>query len=220
MTTTWGNFRDDLVRTVLKDSAGAEPRWSDAELLGYANLGLDDISVNMAFMRMAALPTATATAVFQLPQDCCRVEYVLWKEEGVTTFLKDTTPLPGYEWGDGMDNGYIVHWPEEDQLTLMQDTHTGVTLQVIYAAYRAHLTGDTSVLPFGTHQWLEEALLYYTGYLAHLREGVGRAALEQWSSKPELLVGNPLNVEAEMWLKAYERVLRNAKPGTNIRMYK
>jgi hypothetical protein len=208
---------------MLKDTESPEsPRWTDAELLAYANLAVDDLSVNVALARLATLSTATATAVFALPQDLVRVDFVTWEEVGVTTFLKEVKPHPGDAWDssdESIENGWLPHWPVEGQLTLVQTPTSAVTLRVLYSAYREHMTDAASVLPIGAQQWMEEALAFYTCYLAHMREAVGRASLEQWSSKPENIVGNPLLVEALAWLQGYERLLRNAKPLTSLRTY-
>ena len=44
----WATYRDDVLRPLLKDTLASNYNWSDAELLQYANWGLEDLSVDLA----------------------------------------------------------------------------------------------------------------------------------------------------------------------------
>jgi hypothetical protein len=216
MATTWGTFRS-TVRSLLKDTTGDVLRWSDAELLDYANLAIDDLSVNVPLTKLVALPMTPVSAIFELPADLCRVDYLLFTQDETITILGEVKPRQGDQWNEPAQ-GYMIHWPEEDRLTVLGEI-AGYTLDLYYSAYRPHMTGADSVLPFGTQRWMEQSCAFYICYLAHMREGVGRASLEQWSAKPENIVGNPLLVEARAWLDAYQRTIREGRPAANIRTY-
>jgi hypothetical protein len=76
-----------------------------------------------------------------------------------------------------------------------------------YDAILPELTSDADEIPIGRYRWAYMALGCFMAYCAELRDGVSRAQLEQWAQKTDANVGNPLNVNAAEWLKAYNRLV-------------
>jgi hypothetical protein len=206
--TTWASFRDDTLRALLKDTV-ATYRWTDTELLQYANWGITDICRRMPQTKSWTL-TGTGPA-HTLPEDFAALNWLSYSDGSTQFFIEELTPHTGDTWDfatpDTGSNpwGWVLDYPEEGYLYITRLAGSG-SYTASYEALRAVIT-DSSTLPFSRHRWLEWALACYVGYCAHLREGVGRASLEQWAQRPDLPVGNPLNVEAREWLQAYQRIL-------------
>ena len=213
--TTWATFRDTLLRPLLKDAQSltdleVTPKWTDAELLAYANLALADISGYAP-----RLSYATATGVdgtrteFDLPTDMISLETV----QVDTLVLLEYEVQPGQALpGTRQSIMYMVDWPEEGTLTFTKAPTSGSTVTIFYSAYRSSIVEETDAMPVDRHQWIEQAIALYSAFLAHLREGVGTASLEQWKGRQDLNVGNPLNLEAREFLAQYQRVIRDNRP--------
>ena len=224
MATTWLTFRDTILRPMLKDDVGLQTnRWSNGELLAYANFGLDDLSLVAPQCAWTLLSGDGVTATFALPEAAHALDYVTWLEDDLLLFVPEYAPTPGdrrVPLPDATANPeYLMDWPATGLVTFTRAPTTAETVTLYYSAYWPRLLDESSVLPFGAARWLELALVAYCCYVGHLREGVGRASLEQWATKPELLVGNPLNLEAREWLLTYERLVRLAKAPSHVRTY-
>lgn len=219
--TIWATFRDTLVRPLLKD-AGAltDPeitaKWTDAELLAYANLALDDLSNSAPLYTYAAATGVDgSTAQFALPDDLLALDSVTLNN----VFLEEYEPVPGRALpGTSSPTYFLLDWPQEGLLTLTRAPAAGSALVLHYSAWRGHLVDAASELPVGHQRWLEQALAMYVCYLAHLREGVGAASLEQWKGRQDLNVGNPLNLQAREFLAQYQRLVRENRP-REVRTY-
>jgi hypothetical protein len=215
MATTWVTFRDTLVRPLLKD-AGAlvdsevSPKWTDEELMAYANMALDDISGSCPEPCYVVVTGTNGTLVeFSLPDDLLSLDAVQWD----TQVLQEYEAEPGRVIpGTTKPPMYMVDWPSEGSITFTRAPSATQVVTLFYSAYRQHIVGDNSTLPVGRHRWMEQAIALYIGFLAHLREGVGTANLEQWKSRQDLNVGNPLNVEAREFLLQYQRLVRENRP--------
>lgn len=206
----WGTYRDTILRSLLKDnlSGTTTRKWSDAELLSYANWALADLATVALSTVSCSLTGAGPSHV--LPADYGALESIVLIENDRTIVLEPFSFAAGtmldFDLGapDGTsDAGYLLDWPQEGYITI-SPARAGSSYTLVYSAALADIAADADVLPFtGSRRWLAQAVACYVGYCAHLREGVGRAALEQWSQRPDLAVKNPLNAEAEQWLKAY-----------------
>lgn len=206
--TAWADLRDDMLRPLLKDTKTTK-KWSDEELLGYANWALDDLSTQVPLVCQTTFAADASTTAFDLPTDFISVVAVIQAE----------TPLPRYDWEPGTclrtsdtdEMGYFLDHPETGQLTFTTAPTADVTL--VYNAYLPHMTAEGD-LPIGRFRWMEEAIAFYACYLAHMRQGVSAASLEQWKTKRDLDVGNPLNLEAREWRLRYEqKVAANLRGG-------
>ena len=224
MTTTWLTFRDTILRPMLKDDVGLQTnRWTNAELLTYANFGLDDLAMLAPRSTWDLVQGDGVTATFALPETSHALDYVTWLADDQLLIIEEYLPAPGDRRlpmpDDQAEREYLVDWPAAGLVTFTRAPAISDVVTLYCSSYWPHLVDVTSILPFGRAQWMELALVAYCAYLAHLREGVGRASLEQWSTKPENMVGNPLNLEAREWLLTYERIVRNAKTPSHVRTY-
>jgi hypothetical protein len=209
--TTWATFRDSLLRPILKDDgcltdAEIIPKWKDAELMSYGNLAIDDVSAFCPEISYAEATGVDGTRTeFQLPDDLLQLDAVLVGGMPV----EECEPMPGKALpGVSSARMYILDWPREGYVTFTKAPTSGSTVAWYYSGYREHITADGDLLPIGRFRWLEQAITMYIGFLAHTREGVGAASLEQWKGRQDLNVGNPLNLEAREFLLQYQRIVR------------
>jgi hypothetical protein len=209
----WGTYRDDVIRYTLKDTLSSNYNWSDAELLQYANWGLAALSDIVPILSSCTLTGSGPT--YTLPADFNALNSVILAEDSQTTVLQPfdlyVKPYLPFTTPDSYSEaGYLLHYPTEGMLYISPYRASG-SYALRYFAYLTELTVDNQELQFTYRRWLSQALAYYIGYCAHLREGVGRAALEQWSQRPDLLVKNPLNAEAAEFFKAYKQLISDHK---------
>lgn len=238
MTLTWAQLRDGILRPLLKDPN--KQVWSDSELMNYANFGLDHLSVHeprtaqadysiingalwLHLNGVGAEVTATApmSGCYQTPEDMHNLVRVVWVSTDAMYMVPSLGALDAFDQGSGLDFAqshvdaeplaYLADWPREGWLWLTRPLTSSTTLRLVYGARRKHIENADSVIDIGHHHWMREAVTCYTCYMAHLRQGVGRANLEQWAQKPDLDVGNPLNAEAREWYMAYKRLLNEAR---------
>jgi hypothetical protein len=208
---TWANFRDNTVRYLLRDT-GSTKRWSDAELLQYVNWAIADLSRVVPELKSMELTGSGPS--FTLPEDFQTINRVTLVDSAAasTFFVPKLDLYDDSEWpfaapdDDTSPWGYLLDWPSEGSIYITRLKDAG-TYTLYYYAVRAELSADNAVLPFGRQRWTQMALACYICYVAHLRQGVSRANLEQYAQRPDLPVGNPLNVEAREWLVAYNRLL-------------
>ena len=211
--TTWASYRDSTLRYLLKDTV-ATYRWADAELLQYANWGVTDLCRKMPQIKSWTLTGSGPS--YALPEDFAALNWLTYSDNSTQQFIEEINPRGGDVWNFNTPTsysepfGYVIDYPEEGYLYITRLPGTGA-FTANYEALRAVITAGDN-LPLGRHRWLEWALACYVAYCAHLREGVGRASLEQWAQKPDLPVGNPLNAEAREWLLAYQRILAENTP--------
>lgn len=227
MSVTWTVALPRLRTAYLKDPLGK--KWDDDVLLTYCNRALADLSGHVPMPKSYTLVAATGIAnAYTLPDDLHSIEAVIWPtglsvangwdRSGVLVYPEAITAES--------DISYLLDWPNEGLLTLTCIPPGAVTLY--YGAYRPVVTAFVPVdppvplppdyeapvespLPFGRYAWMEGALCSYIAMLAHLREGVTTAMLEQFKVKNDLNVGNPLNAEArEWWIQYYRIVTENA----------
>jgi len=207
----WGDYRDDVVRYLLKDTVDPY-QWTDEELLGYANWGIADLCRTAPTLKSYSLTGAGPTYTLPTDFDTLRSITIVNSTGGTTHFLAQLNPLEDEDWDfDTPDTGsspwgYILDWPDEDEVYVSRLLDTGDALTLYYWGLRDEMALDTDELPFSRHRWMYQALAYYIGYVAHIRQSVGRAGLEQWSQRPDLPVGNPLSAEAREFLTAYNRL--------------
>jgi hypothetical protein len=211
----WGTYRDDVIRYALKDTLSSNYNWSDAELLQYANWGLIALSDIVPVLASCALTGGGPS--YALPADFNTLNSVLLAENSQTTVLQPfdlyAKPYLSFTTPDSYSEpGYLLHYPAEGTLYISPYRSSG-SYTLRYFANLAEITSEGQELQLAYRRWLSQALAYYIGYCAHLREGVGRAALEQWSQRPDLMVKNPLNAEAAEFFKAYKQLVADHREG-------
>lgn len=206
--TSWTDYLGNFLRHLLKDTAST-PYVSDAVMLVLANQALSVMGEDVG---VAASETLSgAGPAYTLPADFTTLRYLeRTSSDGAITYLRPAQLRPGDERRDTTSTdpaNFLLHWPAQGSLTLLSTPDTGNTYVIYYnAAYEAiEADGD---LPFVG--WEEVALAMLTSYLAMASEASGRARLEQWSTAPEIKVGNPLREQARWFKKEYESyVARN-----------
>jgi len=201
----WSELRAQIY-VLLKDDG---TRWTQADMLVLANIALRQIGAACAKPAYAEL-TIGSDELITLPTDCLAVSQIVVDD----LVLRNYQPDEG-EYVDGLSEVALLDWPTLGRAWL--PGYGGRTARLFYQASWGQIADDSSTIDFGRYGFLYEAMAAYVCYLAHMREGVTRASLEQWSIRPENVVGNPLLIEARAWLEAYERILRVGLPGTALR---
>ena len=174
----WSDIRSEL-RVLLRDPDSK--RWSDDDLLQFFNSALGAIST--WYPRLNTQDIAAETVKVALPPSFISVR--------------------GIRAGSDLYNelGYGSPWYTVDSMYLyLSENANGVT--AVFAEEYDRVTNDSDdvALPAAVRDAAEK----YACYAAQLPYGVTRAQLAQWPAPGEPKVGNPLNVEADMWYKAYE----------------
>ena len=222
--TTWAGMRDTWLRYMLKDLVPASYRWSQAELLVYANAALDNLSATFPYEKTATITALAATYTYALPEDFRALDAVQWPSnqvngayEYVSAFqTKDQTwPYMGSSGAAAPTLFYMLGYPDETHITFTRVPPSSLTLY--YRAWRTHLVADGDTLPFGSQWWMAEALVYYVAYQCYLRDAGPRAEMAQWAEKPELSMVNPLADQAEVWRRQYARLVQENQNRTYTR---
>lgn len=108
--------------------------------------------------------------------------------------------------------GFIVNYPIRGKFYLPRES-AGATFTFYYGAWcDDELEEDDDTYDMGNDGWSEQAVLAYAAYLAFNPSSAMRAFLEQWSRKGDLNVGNPLEEEANRWLRLYQSLLDEFAP--------
>jgi hypothetical protein len=103
--------------------------------------------------------------------------------------------------------GYLIDWPTESGLYLPR-APLSTTFTLYYGAYCDDwLTDDADTFDLGRNRWGELAVYAYAAYLAFNPASARRAQLEQWASKKDQNVDNPLEQEAKRWRGLYNDLL-------------
>jgi hypothetical protein len=203
---TWGAFRDGTLRILLADPP-AISKFKNPDLLSFMNLAIIELSQYGPAIKQTALTPTGTTYQFALPADMLALYAVRWDQ-----YILDPLDITKYPVPNPINLGsepisYLLHWPTEGYITFIRIPKVGTNLAIRYGSHRTPLAGDSDAMPFGPYRWMEEAAAHYVGYLAHVMLSVGRASLEQWSERPENVVGNPLADEAKFFLDQYRRVV-------------
>lgn len=217
MSVLWSDALTRIRTAFVKDPDSK--KWTDAVLLIFANVALDDLSSYLPMAKKATLVANGTNYAFSLPTDLRTVNAVVWGNGTMVLPAIDMASRTGLiyrlpeEITTDSELGYLLDWPEEDKITFTCIPSEDVSLY--YGAYRPHIvTGGTPAptLPIGRHAWMEPALYCYVAMLCHEREGVTAAMLEQYKVRQDLNVGNPLNVEAREWWIQYKRLVDGNAP--------
>jgi hypothetical protein len=198
---TWAELRAQT-RALLQDTDSASYNWSDDELLDYANWALDDLSGEVPKVAKTTLTSDDTTTEFALPAGY--IKLIAANMNGV--FLPAVRPGPDANKVKVIS--YMLHYPEENYISFTEAPTEDVVLT--YHAQRTAIALATDTVDVSGN-WMLQAIAFYCGYLAHMREGVPRASLEQWATKRDLPVGNPLNLEAMQMLSQYKRLVSEHK---------
>jgi len=207
---TWTDFRDSFLRYVLSDTA-TSPFTDNATLLVFANQALSVLSEEVGLASYDDLSGAGPT--YDLPADFVKAKLLEMTYNDEIEYLSEIVIRPGdvrrNTTGTRPDN-FLVHWPSNGSLSLFSTPDTDYAYRLHYYASFPVIAADGS-LPFGTEAWLEVALAMYTGYLIMGGNASGRARLAQWSTAPEVKVGNPLEVQANWFYNQFLNLVSRHK---------
>lgn len=225
----WSTLRDDFIRVELKDTGGSE-KWSDAELLAWAQMGMRDISKQMPITKQLALTPTSGTRSYVLTMTD-RTGPILLVEHPDGIFLEKMNYKPGtstwyphapayllkgyMEVGDGW---WEMRVGDDDTLFLTQDPDTEYDITVHYSAQRNIPTLDASAIDLWDNDL--EILEAFVCWRAYLRVGGQDASLSRWSEKSGKRDDNPLNPQARAWKQRYEDLLADREPLPFIRLYR
>lgn len=202
MTLTWGVFREQVRRSILKDDD--HKKWTDEQLLDFTNWALD------AFCSHTAVATATSyvcdgsQSVYDLPENIYepvdRAGSVTLEEGGAVQYL-----APVY-YTIGMNiktqQGFYT-WPA-NVLNCVVAPDKGKTLVVRYYAYYNHPSQDSDLITIPI--FAQSALAYLVGAHALSSFGTRESMMAQYRTRPE--AGTPedhsLRQMQQWYLQMYE----------------
>lgn len=218
----WSALRS-LCRSALNDTSSS-PKWSDAELLAYAQLGMRDISRHLPIHKKQAITTVANQKNYTLATD--RVGDILLVEHPDGVFLEtiDYKPgtsryfprLPGY-----LIKGYVTvgdGWYVLDNiLWLTQDPDTSDDITVWYSAQRDIMALDADVVDLWDND--VEILVSFVLWKAYVRVAGQDSLLSRWKDKGRR-DDNPLKPVWELHKDRYEELIAEREEKPVIQLYR
>lgn len=208
MTLTWGDFRTQIRRSILKDPDSAN--WSNDSLLDFCWWALDAFAAHTAAVTSVEYTGVTDTTEYALPEN----QYESIESAGLVYLRAQSgakTYLPAYSEPDRTDKDIYFEEIPAGNLVLSSAPSTGQVLCVRYFAYWNRPTTDSDTID--TPIWSHKALAHLIGAYAMTGHGVVSANIGQWddrtdSGQPE---NNPLRVQQKWLMEVYEReIFRHA----------
>lgn len=218
MTTTWEDFRDGLLRSVLGDLKDPNrqdlaPTFDDDLLLSLANAALSVLSREVGPIQVVSWEGDGQTTAFNLPTDYVASITVMDHQQNLVKPMSADSSFNLRGVGSNQAQpGFLLHWPTTRKITFLRPIPSDVSYSMRYRAFWPQITGDEYVMSFGIWDWLALALALYVSYLAYTAEAGKRALLEQWATRPELQVDNPLEQQAEYFFRQYDRLIHAHNP--------
>lgn len=225
----WSALRDDFIRHELHD-IGDTKKWSDAELLAWAQMGMRDISTRLSITKQLALTPASAVRNYILTMTD-RVGAILLVEHPDGVFLEKMNYKPGTSrWHPriasaslrGVTQAGNGWWEmrvgDDDVLYLTQDPILSYDITVHYAAQRNVPSEDTSAIDLWDNDM--EILVAFVCWRAFLRIGGQDASLSRWAEKPGKRDDNPLIPAWKAWKWRYDELLAEREPRPFRRLYR
>lgn len=198
-------LRSEL-QTFLKDAAAK--KWETSDL---------DVFINKAIVQWTTdLPIASSVEYavtgeheYALPSNAVSVRWVRGYFENASNqeFIAPMQIGPGTWIALDEPRRFIVQFPTEEQFYLAR-LPSGTSFTLYYGAVHDELVGDTDTLDLRLQRWGELAVVSYAAHLAYLPYAASRARLEQWATKQDLNVNNPLMEQALAWLEKYEDLMK------------
>lgn len=211
---TWEAFRDGLCRSVLGDVANparpTQTRFSDDLLLTFANAALLHLARTHGPLASSTI-TGTGGVTYDIPADALGVVSILnaqgqfVKRVDVQNAIDNKLDMRGVSGGPQV--AYLSNWPSTGSLTFVRPIPANEVYTLSCRTAWTPLAEDDDMPDFFGAPWLELALAFYIGYLAYVAEAAKRSALEQWATRPDMLVDNPLEQQASYYRDQYERLL-------------
>ena len=204
--------RSDLrsaLRLMIQDS-GTQNDVSDEA----ANLAINQAIVahttEVPFAAEYEYTTATGVHEFTLPDYFVYAAYVrgYFISTNRLQFIEEIEEADWLSyWKDTQEPvGFRVNFPSQDKLYLPR-APLSEPITFYYGVSRPELAEDTDAVDLASRAWSKEAILLYAAYRAFEYLSSARARLEQWATKIDQRVDNPLEQEAKRWLAEYTRLV-------------
>lgn len=217
----WETLRDGLLRSILGDAKdevdpSIQTNFSDAQLLLWWNAAQTVVSQTAGPISSFDLVGDSVKTAFALPDDYVGSPLIQDTKE---RFLKVMDISAGSQLSQSRAYtseaaAYVIHWPSSGYIYLSRAIPVGETWIMRYRARWPDISVVTPVPPeveaeisFYPWNWISLAVSFYVGYLAYTAEAGRRALLEQFATRPELLVDNPLEQQAQWYWQQYQRLL-------------
>lgn len=208
--TTWGEYRTQLRRSVLKDPN--QVTWSDDILRDLMGWALDTFCAHTAVATGMTYSAVTGTTV-AIPDN------VFGDLEATGLVYLQTTPIQVAEpqfFQDQSPKGttyFYSLWGNQ----LVFNAAPGCDVTLRYFAYydRPVLDSDVVACP----QWAESALTYLIGAYALTSIGVQSANISQWDEKGNE-ENNALRAQQKYFMGLYEDALRRHSPQDRKNFYR
>lgn len=210
-TITRANLRAQL-RIQLEDTDTSSPKWDDDTLNQCLNWA---ITLHTTELPFAAYTSVSASGnEYELPALGVAIHLIRGLfGDSESTFIRaaERDDFVGV-WTTGDEpKCFITDFPEEGSYYLPYAPTGDFTLY--YGIRRAEMDDDEDTYDYGERAWTIPAICYLAGSHAFDPKSASRAGLEQWASKIDLNVDNPLDQESKRWYERYRtQMLTYAQP--------
>lgn len=200
------------LRIALEDEDPNTPKWSDSTLNQCLNWA---ITLHTSELPFSAQQSFEASGnQYELPDLAVKIFRVFGPfGDGQDRFIKSATrdAFTGI-WVAGEEPiCFVEDFPEDGYFYLPYAPTSDFTLY--YGTRRDELTDDATALNLGRRAWSVVAIVTLAGAAAFDPKAASRANLEQWASKVDQRVDNPLDQEAARRYHRYEELmLKYAQP--------
>ena len=202
---TWGNFRSQIQRSILKDEGAIT--WSTTALLDCLGWALDLFVSHTAAVTSTTIEPETDEVTYDLPSnlfespDSAGAVYTV---SGTSrTYFKPLFLNPEVE----LEEGFYIQGSE---ITFLQAPTE--TINLLYYAYYNKPASDSDVI--GVPNWALAPLANLVGYFAMSKEARASANLQRFREDPEkgTPLDNPIIQQQDQFWKLYEQQLARFHP--------
>ncbi len=188
----------------------AAKKWATDDLNTMINMAIVQWTTDVPIASSTPYDVVTNQHEYDLPGNAACVYFVrgYFETTAEQEFLAPMQLTPGAWPTLNEPRRYIVGFPIDGQFYLPR-LPLGTSFTLHYGAVHNELATDQDLLDLRLCRWGEQAVVFYTCYLAHLPYAASRARLQQWARRPDIDVGNPLAEEAGRWLERYNDLLRD-----------
>jgi hypothetical protein len=212
MNMTWGQLREQVRRSILRDDiVGQVPRWDDFELKDFCHFALKELAVHTAIATATSVPAASGTE-FPMPSNLFdtldKTGEVFFVANGSYTFLDPINFTAGLNRTSA--NGFWTRPDTTLHLTTALDG-SGVLNIEYYAHYDPPYIDEDIV---GIPEWMHTALCYLIGAHAMTAIGGRSSVIRQWNQRPDTgqPENNPLRKQQQWYLEMVTRELNKVNP--------
>lgn len=208
----WEDLKERAIRA-LDDTNRSNPTWTDADLMDYVNMALNDVSVHTAQDVEYTTTLREAARSMKLPNDALMIGNVLVRQNLRWYVLRRRIIEPGQDLVPTLNFMIYVRdyyiWPRDQINFIGGQLPAGSQVTVQYRTYydRVERNPDEIRVP----RWMEDVLLWLIQAYAMTKPGVNAAQLGQYKTRidsggPE---DNPLLEYARYCRDQADYILRN-----------